>query len=148
MSILTKISTGVLHADWMTAINQSDFLTVRWIFCPGHSGVRGNERADALAGQATNQSSLTLDPATVLALVGDHIETTRVETDHTTQCLKDKGVKRGAGRKSNLRGLARRISNQLLTGTISLQTLRWTLQRRGEQLWDCPQCEDPDSSTK
>ena len=29
-------------------------LCVRRIFCPGHSGVRGNERTDSLAGQTTN----------------------------------------------------------------------------------------------
>ena len=36
-------------------------------FCPGLAGVKGNERADELAGQAEIRGTLTLDPATVLA---------------------------------------------------------------------------------
>ena len=61
MSTLAKIQNGMLHADWVAAINQSNLQCVRWIFCPGHAGVRGNERADALAGEAENESTLTLD---------------------------------------------------------------------------------------
>ena len=39
--------------------------------------VYGNELADALDGQATIESSLTLHPATVLAHVSKQIETTQ-----------------------------------------------------------------------
>ena len=148
MITLVKISTGMLYADWVASINQSNLQSVRWIFCPGHSGVRGNERADALADLAINESVLTLDPATVLALVCDHLETQREDMSQTTLTLKNNGYKRGAGRNSDLRGANRRRTNQLLTGTISLDTLRWTLQRRGEQLWSDPMCDDPDSSPK
>ena len=148
MSTLDKISTGMLYADWVTAIKQSNLQTVRWIFCPGHSGVRGNERADALADLAVNQSTLTLDPATFLSLVCEHLDTQREDSSQTTINLKNCGFKRGAGRTSNLRGAIRRRTNQLLTGTISLDTLRWTLQRRGEQLLGNPSCDDPDSATK
>ena len=42
---------------------------VRWILCAGHSGVLGNECANALAGQAKTESILTLDPATAFSLV-------------------------------------------------------------------------------
>ena len=139
MSTLDKIKTGMLYADWVESINRSNLQCVRWIFCPGHSGVHGNERADALADQALNESTLTLDPVTVLSLVCDHL---------TTMTLKDNGFKRGASRTSDLRGASRRRTNQLLTGTISLDTLRWTLQRRGEQLWSNPTCDDPDLATK
>ena len=110
--------------------------------------MRGNERADALAGEARNESTLTLDPPTVLALVSEHLELTRVDTSYTTSLLKEKGIPRGAGRKSDLRGPARRISNQLLVGTVSPVTLKWSLQRRAELLWQCPQCSDADSSPK
>ena len=138
----------MLYADWVTAIKQSNLQSVRWIFCPGHSGVRGNERADALADLAVNQSTLTLDPATVLSLVCEHLDTQREDSSQTTINLKNCGFKRGAGRTSNLRGAIRRRTNQLLTGTISLDTLRLTQQRRGEQLWSNPTCDDPDSATK
>ena len=87
MSTLVKISTGMLHADWTTAISQSSLQSVSWIFCPGHSCVRSNERADALVDQATTESSLTLDPATMLSLVCEHIEAVRVDTSNTTLSL-------------------------------------------------------------
>ena len=148
MSTLDKISTGMLYADWVNSIKQSNLQTVRWIFCPGHSGVRSSERTDALADLAVNQSTLTLDPATVLSLVCEHLDTQREETSQTTINLKNSGFKRGASRASNLRGAIRRRTNQLLTGTISLDTLRWTLQKRGEQLWSNPACDDPDLATK
>ena len=108
--------------------------------------MRGIKRANALAGQATSESTLTLDTATVLSLVCENIEASRDDASNTTLSLKEKGIKRGAGRNSLVRGPARRLSNQLLTGTISLHTLRWTLQRRGEHLWECLQCYDPCSS--
>ncbi len=85
---------------------------------------------------------ITLDPSTVLALVSEQIDLTRVDTDITTHCLKESGIPRGAGRKCNLRGQARRISKQQLTGTVSPSTLSWLLQRRDEFLWLCPQYND------
>ena len=59
----------MFHASWVMVLSQSSTQSLRWIFCPGHSGVRGNERVDALAGQATTASTLTLDPVTVLSFV-------------------------------------------------------------------------------
>ena len=147
MSTLDKIKTGIPYDDWVASINRSNLQSVRWIFCPGHSGVRGNERADALAGEAENESTFTLDPPTFLALINEHFELARLDTSNTTSILKEKGIPRGVGRKCDLRGPARCISNQLLIGTVSLATLRWSLQRRAELLWQCPQCDDADPST-
>ena len=107
----------------------------------------GNERADALADLVINESNLTPDPVTVLALVCDHLETQREDTSRTTLILKNNGFKRGASRDSDLRGANRSRTNQLLIETISLDTLRW-LQRRCEQLWSFPMCDDSNSATK
>ena len=65
--------------DWMASIGRSNLQCIWWIFCPGHAGVRGNLRADILTGKATEESPLTLDAPTVLALLQEHIETTRVD---------------------------------------------------------------------
>ena len=62
---------------------------------------------------------------------------------------KDKCVLKGAGRTCKLRGLARQICNQIQMGIDSLNTLRWILQRSEELellLWQCPQCDELDSS--
>ena len=51
-------------------------------------------------GEAENESTLTLDPPTVLVLVSEHFELTRVDTSNTTSILKQKGISRRAGRDS------------------------------------------------
>ena len=109
---------------------------------PGTHGVHGNERADKLAGMADIAGELTLDPPTVLSLVKDLLEKKRIYTSNTTDILKGKGIQRGAGRKSDLRGSTRRISNQLLMETISLNTLRQTLLWRDEKIWINPEFDD------
>ncbi len=50
MSALEKVRCGRLHADWCVYSNNSEIIRIQWIFCPGHAGVQGNERADKLAG--------------------------------------------------------------------------------------------------
>ena len=141
-STLAKIDTSKLYADWLKAINASNLQKLLWIFCPGHAGVHGNERADTLAGMADIAGELTLDPPTVLSLVKDLLSKKRVYTSNTTDVLKGKGIQRGAGRKSDLRGSTKRISNQLLMETISLNTLRQTLLWREEKIWINPDFDD------
>ena len=60
--------------------------------------------------------------------------------------LEELGVMRGSGRTSMLTGTSRRVTNQINTGTISGQTLRWILDRGTEHLWQCPECRDVVSS--
>ena len=50
LSTLEKVRQGNLHADWVSLINQSSIQRIVWIYCPGHSGVKGNEVSDRLAG--------------------------------------------------------------------------------------------------
>ena len=148
MSTLEKIRSGHLHADWLQFIRGSHVEKITWIFCPGHCGIRGNERADQLAGGAKLSGDLALDPPSVLLLVKESIlSNSTPDTDSfTTALLLEKGVKRGAGRRSDLRGLSRRRCNQMLVETISLHTLRWILERKDEQLWLCAACNDSNSS--
>ena len=62
--------------------------------------------------------------------------------------VQNKGIQRGDGRKSELRGASRRYSNQLATETASRHTLWWQLQRRAKQMWACPECNDANSGTR
>ena len=150
MSTLKKVKGGQLYADWMKPLEGSHLKRFTWLFCPGHSGVRGNERADRLAGLAQpGQGRLTLDPPTVLRAVRTNIQQQEpVPDSYTLEVLLEKGVQRGAGCREDLCGAARRIHNQLLFETISIHTLRWTVERRAEQIWVCPDCSDADSSPK
>ena len=111
---------------------------MRWIFCPGHAGVKGNERADQLAGSATIEGVLTLDAQSVIGLVRDHLASNRDEDSFTKEMLMEKGVKPGEARMCELRDPIRRYHNQLMMETVSIHTLRWTLKRRGEEAWSTP----------
>ena len=46
---------------------------ITWLYCPGHAGVRGNEVADKLAGQAESGGNIRLDKAKVLHLLADRL---------------------------------------------------------------------------
>ena len=62
MSTLENIQAGSLYADWVQTIQDTNSISrLQWIFCPGHSGVKGNERADQLAGSAKIEGVITLD---------------------------------------------------------------------------------------
>ena len=92
---------------------------------------------------------MTSNPSIVLAAVRDDLRSRRSESaSYTLQLLQEKKVKAGAGRHCDLRGVARRQQNQLLVETVSLSTLRSTLKTRGEQIWTCPSCDDPDDEYK
>ena len=73
MSMLQKVKKGLLYADWVDLISQSQLQSVTWLFCPGHSGVQGNERADELAGDAVTGDKLTFDSPLVLSTVRDYL---------------------------------------------------------------------------
>ena len=135
MSTLDKIKRGRMYADWLVSIESSDLSRLQWIFCPGHAGVKGNERADELAGTAVIDGELKLDGPTVLRIVRDHLANRRVEESYTKDRLIESGVKYGEGRKSNVRDPTRRYTNQLMMETISVYTLKWSLQRRAEEVW-------------
>lgn len=139
MSTLDKIQTGSLYADWFKTIQDTNSIRrLQWIFCPGHSGVKGNERADELAGSANIEGMLTLDAPTVIGLVRDFLASKREEESFTKDLLIEKGMQQNEGRRCGLRDPVRRCNNQLMMETVSLHTLRWTLRRRGEEAWNNP----------
>ena len=145
MSTLQKVQKEFLYADWIDIILKGPFERVTWIFSPGHAGVVGNERADVLAASATIDNNLTLDPSTVLQYVQEHLALSRPQdSSYTLTLLKEKGVQAGEGANDTSRGATRRRQNQLLFETISLPTLRWSLQTRSERAWVCPACTDLD----
>ena len=102
---------------------------------------RVKERPPTLGGR------LTLDPPVVLAQCKESLNAQEEEGSFTLSLLAEKCA-RGAGRRDEMRGQNRRVSNQLLMETISRRTLEWTLQRREEQIWTCADCCDANSATK
>ena len=65
-STLRRIEKCLLRSGWIDAIQGSQLRSIEWIFCPGHAGVRGNEAADRLAGEATVGESIMPDRADIL----------------------------------------------------------------------------------
>ena len=149
MSTLQKIQKEYLYVDWVRIITDSVLERLIWIFSPGHAGVKGNERADSLAGDAVIDNNLTLDPPTVIQCVTQQLINARPSSSsYTLSLLKDKGVQLGEGATCTHRGATRRLRNQLLMETVSLQTLRYSLKSREEQAWSCSACQDPDVGDK
>ena len=71
MSMLDKIRSGHMYADWFTAIQTIHLGNLKWIFYPGH--VKDNKRADELVGNAIINEMLTFDPPMVKAVVRYHL---------------------------------------------------------------------------
>jgi hypothetical protein len=116
------------------------------LFCPGHAGVRENEEVDSLAVSAPVGGQLLHDKRYVIGALWDKAWR---ESDDTENVYVDRmrlmRVARGSGRHSSLQGKAQKIFNQITTGTISVDTLRWQLRRGTEQVWVCPKSNDVDS---
>ena len=71
-------------------------------YCPGYAGVKGNDRADRLAGKATLTSGLLLGRSEVLRSFR-HYLTAQSQGHRTIDCLEERGVERGSARRSSLK---------------------------------------------
>ena len=150
-STLRKIERNMLRKEWLELIQGTSVREIVWIFCPGHSGVQGNVAADRLAGEAVVGDSIELDRGEILNMLTDTLreeEDRSVEDHHAISRMRALGVKKGEGRTSRLTGTERNMKNQKATGTVSMKTLRVTLERGAEHLWTCPQCNDAVAPTK
>ena len=71
-----------------------------WVYCPGHARVKGNDRADRLAGKATLTSGLLLGRSEVLRSLR-HYLLAQSQGHHTIDRLEERGVERGSARRSS-----------------------------------------------
>ena len=93
-----------------------------WAYCPGHAGVKGNERADTLAGKATLTSGSLLGRFEVLRSLRHYLQA-QSQGHRTIDRLEERGVERGSARRSSLKGRERAIVSQTNIGTVSKATL-------------------------
>ena len=148
-STLRKIESGNLRAEWTELLKRTTLKKITWIFTPGHAGVKGNERADLLAGKAKPEGKLRPDKPEIVRSVREKREKEQEELEyHHLERLRELGIRWGVCRKSKLSGSSRRLWNQPLLGTVSIYTLRDVLLQGTERLWGCPLCSDVGPSYK
>ena len=68
-----------------------------WVYRSGHAGVKGNDRADRLAGKATLTSGLLLERSEVLRSLRHYLRA-QCRGYHTIDRLEERGVERGSAR--------------------------------------------------
>ena len=142
-SMLSKVERGMFRVEWLSSLLRTQIVRIIWIFSPGHAGVRGNEQADRLAGNAPLGGSLPMDKGEVVLRLWDQVERAEEQSENPyVERMRLRGIVRGSGRSSKLGGKTRRTLNQLAVGTISSMTLRWLLNEGTEHIWECPECSD------
>ena len=142
MSLLQKVESVMGCPDGHTATHSLRIQRLLWIYCPGHAGVSGNERADRQASTADITSGLQLGRAEVLQGLRNFLNTDKPE-HHSTDHLKENGVEKGSGRHSTLQGQERSVFNQANIGTVSRATLGRLLREGAEHVWAFPSVTMP-----
>ena len=142
MNLLQKVESVMGCPDWHTAMHSLRLQRLLWIYCPGHVGVSGNERADRLANTADMTSGLHLGRAEVLRGLRDFLNMDNPE-HHSIDHLKERGVEKGNGRHSTLQGRERSVFNQTNIGTFSRETLGRLLRDGAESIWAFPSSTMP-----
>ena len=142
MNLLQMVESGMGCPDWHTAMHSLRLQRLLWIYCPGHAGVSGNERADRLASTADITSGLQLGRAEVLRGLRNFLSTDKPE-HHSIDRLKERGVEKGSGRHSTLQGRERSVFNQTNIGTVSRATLGRLLRDGAERVWAFPSATMP-----
>ena len=93
--------------------------------------MKGNDRADRLAGKAVFTSGLLLGRSEVLR---SYLQA-QSQGHHTIDRLEERDVERGSARGSSLTGRERAIVNQTNIGTVSKATLGKLLRDGVERIW-------------
>ena len=86
-----KVESGMGSPDWNVSMVDIDFRKLLWVYCPGHAGVKGNDRADRLAGKATLTSVLLLERSEVSRSLRHYLRA-QSQGHHTIDRLEERGV--------------------------------------------------------
>ena len=89
-SLSTNLEAWNGLPDWHTAMQSLRLQRLLWIYCPGHAGVSGIERADRLASTADITCGLQLGRAEVLGGLRNFLNMDRPE-HHSIDRLKERG---------------------------------------------------------
>ena len=103
--------------EWNVLMVDIHLRKLLWVYCPGHARVKGNDRADRLAGKATLTSGLLLGRSEVLRSLR-HYMRAQIQGLHSVDRIEERGVERGSARRSSL-------SSELFSETWFQSTQRW-----------------------
>ena len=111
---------GMLTSTPEWSMIDSHLRKLLWVYytCPWHAGVKGNDRADRLAGKATLTSGLLLGRSEVFRSLR-HYPRAQSRGHHIVDRLEERGVEIGSARRSSLKGWERVIVGQTNIGTVS-----------------------------
>ena len=143
MNLLQKVESGMGCPYWNKVMHSLQLQRRLWIYCPGHTGVSGNERADKLASTADITSGLQLGRVAVLRGLRNILNTDKPE-HHSIDRLTERRVEeKGSGRHATLQGRERSVFNQTNIGNVSRATLRRMLRDGAERVWAFPSATMP-----
>ena len=130
-----------LNDDLIT--EQESTETLYGLYCPGHTGVSGNERADRLARTEDMASGLQFGRAEVLRGLRNFLNMDRPGHSSIDR-LKERGVEKGSVRHSTtLQGRERSVFNQTHIGTVWRATLGRLPRDREKLVWAFPSTTMP-----
>ena len=99
MSLIQKAKGGMGNPDWNMSMVDIHLRKLLCVYRSVHVEVKGNDRADRLAGKATLRSGLLLGRSKVLRSLKHYL---RVQSQghYTINRLEERGVERGRARRS------------------------------------------------
>ena len=129
VSLLQKVKSGMGSLDWNMSMVDIHLRKLLWVYCPGHAGMKGNDRADRLAGKAALTSGSLLGRSEVLRSLRRYLRA-QSQGHHTIDRLEENATLHQAingamslARRSSLKGRERAIVNQTNIRTISKAAL-------------------------
>ena len=106
-SLLQKVKSGMGSPDWNVSMVDIHLRKLLWVYCPGHAGMKGSDRADKLAGKVTIRNGLRLGRSEVLKSMRHYLRA-QSQGHHTIDRLEE----RGSARRSSFKGRERVIVSQ------------------------------------
>jgi len=110
MSLPQKVKSGMGSLEWNVSMVDVHLRKLLWVYCPGHAGVKGNDRADRLAGKAALTSGMLLGRSEVMRSLRHYLRA-QSQGHHTNDRLEERVAERGSARrrfKSNVGETAER----------------------------------------
>ena len=104
--------------------------------------MKGNTRAERVAGKAILTSGLCLGRSKVLRSLRHYLRA-QSQGHHTIDRLEERGVERRSARLFSLEGRERAIVNQTNTGTVSKATLGKLFSDGVVRIWAFPRAQIP-----